>query len=67
MNENLKALELLLAHHDWYYDYSDDYSAWTRGNRERATINAEQKRLIAEGLATVDEIVDLSYKYRPKT
>ena len=25
----------LLAGHDWYYDYSDDHSVWTRGSNER--------------------------------
>lgn len=28
----------LLARHDWYYDYSDDHSVWTRGSRERSTL-----------------------------
>ena len=67
MNENLVTLDRLLAFHDWHYEYSDDHSAWRRGVRERDAINAEQKRLIHEGLATADELVALADRYRPKS
>ena len=67
MNDALTALEGLLARHDWHYEYSDDHSAWRRGVRERDAINAEQKRLIHEGLATADELVALADRYRPKS
>ena len=66
MNEHLITLDRLLAFHDWTYEYSDDHSAWTRGRRERDAIDAEQKRLISEGLADVTELVALADKYRPK-
>ena len=66
MNENLKSLALLLAHHDWYYDYSDDYSAWKRGTASLSAISQEKKRLVTEGLATTDEIAELTNKYQPK-
>jgi hypothetical protein len=66
MNENLVNLDQLLKSHDWYYDYSDDYSAWTRGRDERNAINQEQKRLISTGLATVEEVQKLTQKYAPK-
>ena len=66
MNENLVNLDQLLKSHDWYYDYSDDYSAWTRGRDERNAINQEQKRLISTGLVTVEEIQELTKKYAPK-
>lgn len=66
MNEALINLDRLLAHHDWYYNYSDDYTVWTRGQIEREAINAEQRRLISEGLATADELIVLADKYRPK-
>ena len=64
MNENLKQLELLLAYHDWYYDYSDDYSQWCRGRDQRAAINAEVARVKALGL--VAEADALVVKYAPK-
>ena len=66
MKEALINLDRLLASHDWYYDYCDDHSVWTRGTRERDAINAEQRRLIYEGLATADELIVFAYKYRPK-
>jgi hypothetical protein len=66
MNPELTTLSRLLAFHDWHYDYSDDYSAWKRGQSERYAINAEQRRLIFNGLATADEITALSGKYRLK-
>ena len=66
MNESLAILEKLLKSHDWYYDYSDDYNAWCRGRDERNTINAEQKRLINNGLATAEEVQELMQKYAPK-
>jgi hypothetical protein len=67
MNESLAILEKLLQAHDWYYDYSDDYTAWHRGKEERSAINQEQKRLIDSGLATVEEVLELTHKYAPKT
>lgn len=67
MNEALTTLDRLLAFHDWYYDYSDDYNAWCRGRDERAAINNEQRRVIAEGLATPEEVTALTDKYRPKS
>ena len=66
MKEALINLNRLLAHHDWYYNYSDDYTVWTRGVSERDAINAEQRRLISEGLATAEELVALTARYRPK-
>lgn len=32
----------LLSRHDWYYDYSDDHSVWTRGSNERKQLNSMQ-------------------------
>ena len=67
MNENLINLERLLQFHDWYFDYSDDYSVWKKGMAQRDAINQEQKRLISNGLATVEEVQELTHKYAPKT
>ena len=66
MNEALINLDRLLATHDWYYNYSDDYTVWTRGQIERSAIDAEQRRLISECLATAEELVALTDRYRPK-
>ena len=66
MNENLINLERLLQFHDWYFDYSDDYSVWKKGMAQRDAINQEQKRLISTGLVTVEEVQELTQKYAPK-
>ena len=67
MNESLAILEKLLKSHDWYFDYSDDYSVWKKGMAERSAINQEQKRLVNDGLATEAEVQELTQKYAPKT
>jgi len=67
MNESLAILEKLLQFHDWTYEFSDDHSVWKRGKAEREAINQEQKRLVSNGLATVEEVVELAQKYAPKT
>ena len=66
MNEHLITLERLLQFHDWYYDYSDDHSVWSRGQRENDAINAEQYRLIHEVKVPVEEVTALTDLYRPK-
>lgn len=52
--------EQLLRSHDWTYSYSDDYSAWTKGQRSMDMIN-----LMAKELAWIDvwRTVDLYNKY----
>jgi hypothetical protein len=64
MNPELATLKTLLAHHDWTYDRSDDYSAWTRGQTEARAIQAEVKRL--KDLGHSDEVNALVVKYAPK-
>ena len=66
MDESLAILEKLLKSHDWYFDYSDDHSVWKKGMAERSAINQEQKRLIESGLATLEEVQELTQKYAPK-
>jgi hypothetical protein len=67
MNEPLVVLEKLLQTHDWSYEFSDDHSVWKRGMSERKAINQEQRRLIGNELATVEEVLELTQKYAPKT
>ena len=67
MNENLINLDRLLQFHDWSYEFSDDHSVWKSGMSERKAINQEQRRLISNGLATVEEVLELTQKYAPKT
>ena len=67
MNSELITLERLLQFHDWHYNYSDDYSVWLRGQREHDAIGEEQRRLIHEVKVSVEEILELTHKYAPKT
>lgn len=66
MNESLEILEKLLKSHDWYFDYTEDFSVWKKGMAQRDAINQEQKRLINNGLATEEEVQKLIEKYAPK-
>lgn len=66
MNEHLINLDRLLQFHDWQYEFSDDHRVWKRGVAERDSINQEQKRLINNGLATIEEVQELTQKYAPK-
>lgn len=38
----------LLKKHDWYFDRSDDFTAWSRGNAERKQIH-DLARLVPDG------------------
>lgn len=64
MNPELATLKILLVHHDWTYEYSDDYTAWTRGQNESRAIQAEIKRL--KDLGHTDAVNALVSKYAPK-
>jgi hypothetical protein len=61
MNPELTVLNQLLASHDWYYNYSDDYSVYARGRDHASSIRAELDRLKALGFET--EAKDLYKKY----
>jgi len=60
----LETLEKLLQNHDWFYQYSEDYSVYERGRRESSTINTAIKVLEDAGLS--DEANDLYEKYLPQ-
>ena len=57
-------LESLLKSHDWYYQYSDDHSAWTRGNEKEKEIHSLIATLTKDGKKS--EIEALWKKYAPK-
>ena len=60
----LETLEKLLQNHDWFYQYSEDFSVYERGNRESDTINTVIKALEDAGLG--DKANALYEKYLPK-
>ena len=60
----LKTLEKLLQNHDWFFQYSEDFSVYERGLFAQDTINIVIKALEDAGLG--DEANDLYEKYLPK-
>ena len=60
----LKTLEELLQNHDWFYQYSEDFSVYERGLKAQETINIAIEVLEDAGLG--DEANDLYEKYLPK-
>jgi hypothetical protein len=60
----LKKLEELLQNHDWFYQYSEDYSVYERGQNSWDIISNIMQALDDAGLG--DEVNDLYEKYLPK-
>ena len=42
-----------LQSHDWFFDFSDDHSVWTRGRGERKSLVAMAKHLVSEGMDSI--------------
>ena len=59
----LETLEKALAGHDWFYEYSDDHSVWSRGRDALANISSLMSKAKAEGFS--DEVTALFAKYKP--
>lgn len=49
-NQHLKDFEQILALHDWFYQYSDDYSVYSRGRRQQQSIESMHRSLRMMGL-----------------
>ena len=60
----LKTLEKLLQTHDWFYQYSDDYSVYEHCQNALKTISKVMEALDDAGLS--DESNALYEKYLPK-
>ena len=64
MKDKLKTLEDLLKNHDWFYQYSDDFGVYERGDRAWNTITTVMKALENDGFGKkVDELYE---KYLPE-
>ena len=64
MNTKLQTLEKLLQNHDWFYQYSDDYSVYERGQFAWDTITTVMEVLEKAGFGKeVDALYD---KYLPE-
>ena len=64
MNNKLQTLEKLLKNHDWFYQYSDDFSIYERGDRELDAINEVINALKDAGFGKKAD--DLYDKYLPE-
>lgn len=61
----LEEYRKLVSCFDWYYEYSDDHSVWTRGCRQRDNIrDAELKAL--RGGVDLRDINTVWNKYAPE-
>ena len=38
-----------LESHDWFYDFADDYSVWSRGRDARKSLESMARNLVANG------------------
>ena len=54
-----------LKAHDWFYDYSDDHSIWTRGRNERKQLQNVANTLVKTKQASTDQIAELWNTYAP--
>ena len=64
MKNELKTLESLLKNHDWFYQYSDDYSVYENGQRSLDTIQKIMETCKELGFSK--EANDLYEKYEPE-
>lgn len=55
-----------LKAHDWYYDYSDDYTAWCRGRDQRTALYTGRNRFDPDG-AIWNEYAPKQYNVKTKT
>jgi hypothetical protein len=64
MKNKFKTLEELLKNHDWFYQYSDDFSVYSSGQKTWDTINTVIKVLEEAGFSK--ETDELYEKYLPE-
>lgn len=57
MADNLLRLKNLLLKHDWFYDYSDDRTAWGRGLAEKQEILSLARGIDVEHVSELVELV----------
>lgn len=54
IKELFSKFENALRGHDWFYDFADDHSVWTRGRDERKALEAMAKKLVANGMDSME-------------
>ncbi len=58
MNSNLETLKQLLKSHDWYFEMSDDYRVWTRGQSEHRAIVALVQVCAKDHAPEVEQLIE---------
>ena len=62
----LQELESMLQSHDWTYEYSDDWSYWQRGSKERDAIHAKIREIGKQDKALGDQALEMYQSYAKK-
>ena len=60
---DLEYLENILSKHDWFYDYSDDHRAWSKGRDQADELRRQVD--ICCGLGLSAEAQELINTYNP--
>lgn len=55
-----------LRFHDWFFDFSDDHSVWTRGRDEKASLVAMGKQLVNSEEMTSGQVANLWNEFAPE-
>ena len=55
-----------LRFHDWFFDFSDDHSVWTRGRDEKASLVATGKQLVESEEMTSGQVANLWNEFAPE-
>lgn len=63
MDEQEKNYRQMLAQHDWFYDYSDDHSAWSAGRAQREKLRELRKQIDPDSKIW-DEIAPAEFKQK---
>ena len=55
-----------LKSHDWFFDFSDDHSVWTRGRDEKSSLVAMGKQLVNSEEMTSGQVANLWNEFAPE-
>jgi len=55
-----------LKSHDWFFDFSDDHSVWTRGHGEKTSLVATAKFLVSSEEMTSGQVANLWNEFAPE-
>ena len=55
-----------LKSHDWFFDFSDDHSVWTRGRDEKSSLVAMGEQLVKSEEMTSGQVANLWNEFAPE-